>query len=45
MEGEEVPQKLNDLTVKELRAIAKDKGIAGYSDMKKIELLEVLGQT
>lgn len=31
-----------DLTVPELKKIVKEKGIAGYSDMTKPELLEIL---
>ena len=33
---------LEECTVKELREIAKDKGIVGYSDMVKSELIETL---
>lgn len=40
----EVPQQieLDVLTVKELKSIAKEKGIECYSDMKKSELIECL---
>lgn len=33
---------LEDLTVKELKELAKDKRIEGYSDMKKEELIKAL---
>lgn len=33
---------LEDCTVKELREMAKNKGIVGYSDMVKSELIETL---
>lgn len=37
---------LEELTVKELKELAKDKGIEGYSDMKKEELIKALeGET
>ncbi|WP_334298960.1 Rho termination factor N-terminal domain-containing protein [Romboutsia sp. 1001713B170131_170501_G6] len=33
---------LEDLTVAELRNIAKEKGIEGYSSMKKVNLIKSL---
>ncbi|MDB8805020.1 Rho termination factor N-terminal domain-containing protein [Romboutsia sp. 1001216sp1] len=33
---------LENLNVKELKSLAKEKGIEGYSDMKKSELIQIL---
>lgn len=45
VEEVEVPQEIDysSMTVAQLREIAKNKGIEGYSSMKKAELIEKLG--
>lgn len=35
---------LSDLTVKELKELAQTRDIEGYSDLKKAELIELLGE-
>lgn len=43
VEGYKEPT-LNDYTVKELKEIAQEKGLEGYSDLKKDELIQLLEQ-
>lgn len=40
---EQTAVNLEELTVPDLKDIAKEKGISGYSKMNRDELLEVLG--
>lgn len=38
-------EELETMTVEQLKAIAKDKNITGYSSMTKVQLIEVIENT
>jgi len=44
IESNESTTDFNKFTVKELRALAKNQGLKGFSTMKKAELIEILNQ-
>lgn len=43
LEDEEKSNELSELTLKELKTLAKERGIEGYSNLSKDELIEILG--